>query len=79
MKKKFALAGEGRSHRAVGVIECQLFSAGNAEAEPSTDEQGTDHLVQPVSCRPNTRSGPDPLRRDLETMNKRLKAAGAGS
>ena len=49
LEAKFALAGEGRSHRAVGVIECQLFSAGNAEAEPSTDEQDTDHLGQPVS------------------------------
>jgi hypothetical protein len=60
------------------VIECQLFSAGNAEVELSNDEQGTDHLGQLVSRRPNT-SEPDPLRHDLETMNKRLKAAGAGS
>jgi ribosomal protein L44E len=46
-------AGEGRSYR---VIECQLFSAGNAEAEPSTDEQDTDHLGQPAGDHEQTQS-----------------------
>jgi hypothetical protein len=84
LEAKFPLASEAdaillkaKSSRG-RVIECQLFSAGNAEVELSNDEQGTDHLRQLVSRRPNT-SEPDPLRHDLETMNKRLKAAGAGS
>ena len=43
----------------------QLFSAGNAEAEPSTDEQGTDHLGQPVSrCATTLRPLRSPLPRD---------------
>jgi hypothetical protein len=39
-------------------------------------------LVLPTRNMPSAtlrKTGPDPLRHDLETMNKRLKAAGAGS